>query len=198
MTTTRNLGILIFPDVELLDFCGPYEVFSVANRFITESPFNVFTMAESAGPVASHNGLSVNSHYSLTDCPQPDILLIPGGRGTRALLANSALIYRINQIAAKAELILSVCTGSLLLAKAGLLDALETTTHHSALDLLREIAPTATVHSDRRYLDNGRIICSAGISAGIDMSFHVLARLHGEEVAAKTAHQMEYNWQPEA
>jgi transcriptional regulator GlxA family with amidase domain len=196
MTNTCNLGILIFADIELLDFCGPYEVFSVANRFITETPFNVFTIAQHGGPVLSHNGLSVNSHHGLTDCPKPDVLLIPGGRGTRPLLQDAALIDWIKRTAASAKLVLSVCTGSLLLAKAGLLDGLETTTHHGSLDLLRELVPTATVHSDRRYLDNGRIICSAGISAGIDMSFHVVARLHGEEVTAKTARQMEYNWPP--
>jgi transcriptional regulator GlxA family with amidase domain len=196
MTSTRNLAILVFPDVELLDFCGPYEVFSVANRFIADTPFNVFTIAENAGPVLSHNGLSVNSHHSLSGCPRPDILLVPGGRGTRALLTNSALIDWIKAIATKTELLLSVCTGSLLLAKAGLLDGLATTTHHGSLELLRELAPSAAIHSDRRYLDNGRIICSAGISAGIDMSFHVVAKLHGDDVAAKTARQMEYNWPP--
>src|SRR6185369_2550093 len=109
---------------------------------------------------------------------------------------NSRLIEWIRDAAGNAELVLSVCTGSLLLAKAGLLDGLETTTHHGSLDLLRELAPTASVHSDRRFIDNGRVICSAGISAGIDMSLHVVARLHGQDVAAKTARQMEYNWQP--
>src|SRR5262245_11274843 len=141
MTTDRNLGILIFPDVELLDFCGPYEVVSVANRFITAGAFRVFTIAENAGPVVSHNGLGVHPHHLLSNCPRPDILLVPGGRGTRALLTNSLLIDWINQIAANAELVLSVCTGSLLLAKAGLLNGLETTTHHGSLDLLRELAP---------------------------------------------------------
>ena len=194
MTTSRHLAILIFPDVEVLDFCGPYEVFSVANHFVTTPPFTVFTIAEHAGPVITHNGLSVNPHYQLTDCPKPDILLVPGGRGTRAQLNNSGLIEWIKEIAAKAELVFSVCTGSLLLAKAGLLNGLETTTHHGSLDLLRELAPNATVHSDRRYIDNGRVICSAGISAGIDMSLHVVARLHGADVAAKAAQQMEYNW----
>lgn len=197
MNGSCNLAILIFTDVELLDFCGPYEVFSVANRFVSETPFNVFTIVENAGPVVSHNGLSVNSHYRLADCPKPDILLVPGGRGTRAQLTNSTLVGWIKTVAKNAELVLSVCTGSLLLAKAGLLDGLETTTHHGSLDLLRELAPTASVHSDRRFIDNGRVICSAGISAGIDMSLYIVAKLHGADVAAKTARQMEYNWRPE-
>ena len=102
----------------------------------------------------------------------------------------------IRQASEKAELVLSVCTGALLLAKAGLLDGLEATTHHGAIDLLRETAPKPTVHADRRFVDNGRVVCSAGIAAGIDMSLHVVARLLGREVAEKTAWQMEYPWQP--
>lgn len=195
MATTRNLGILIFPDVEVLDFCGPYEVFSAANRFVSSTQFDVFTIAENAGPLVTHNGLSVNPHHVLSNGPPPNILLVPGGIGTRAEMKNGGLIDWIRATAAKAELVLSVCTGSLLLAQAGLLDGLETTTHHGALDLLRETAPTATVRSDRRFVDNGRVICSAGISAGIDMSLHVVAKLHGDDVAAKTARQMEYNWE---
>lgn len=196
MTSARNLGILLFPDVEVLDFCGPYEVFSIANRFGAATLFYVFTVAENSGLVMTHNGLSVNPHYRLTDCPRPDIILIPGGRGTRTEMNNAPLVQWIRHIATNAELVLSVCTGSLLLAKAGLLDGLETTTHHGALELLRDTAPTATVRSDRRYIDNGRIICSAGISAGIDMSLYVVAKLHGDDVATKTAKQMEYHWHP--
>src|SRR4029077_9296586 len=109
----------------------------------------------------------------------------PGGQGTRKEMHNPAIIDWIRQASEKAELVLSVCTGSLLLAKAGLLDRLESTTHHGAIDLLRQTAPTATIHSDRRFVDNGRIICSAGIAAGIDMSLHVVAKLLGNDVAMK-------------
>ena len=98
----------------------------------------------------------------------------------------------IRQASEKAELVLSVCTGALLLAKAGLLDGLEATTHHGAIDLLREVAPKTNVHADRRFVDNGRVVCSAGIAAGIDMGLHAVARLLGREVAEKTARQMEY------
>jgi len=194
MTSTRNLAILIFPDVEVLDFCGPFEVFSVANRFIDPAAFNVFTVAKTPGAVITHNGLSVQPHFLPTDCPKPDILLVPGGRGTRTEMHDPVVIDWITDAAGGAELVLSVCTGSLLLAKAGLLDGLEATTHHGALDLLKEMAPSTTIHADRRYVDNGRIICSAGIAAGIDMSLHVAARLLGEDVAEKTARQMEYPW----
>ncbi len=190
----RNVAILIFPDVEILDFCGPFEVFSVAGRVAEPSAFNVFTISEQFGPVRTHNGLSVNPHYRLDNAPQPDLLLIPGGLGTRPLLNNGPLLEWIRTKSGVAELTLSVCTGSLLLAKAGLLDGLETTTHSGALDLLRQLAPKANVHADRRYVDNGRIVCSAGIAAGIDMSLHIVERLLGPESAIKTTRYMEYPW----
>jgi putative intracellular protease/amidase/catechol 2,3-dioxygenase-like lactoylglutathione lyase family enzyme len=192
MPTTRNVAILIFEDVEVLDFCGPFEVFSVANRFTDSPAFHVFTVAEKPGPVLTRGGLSVNPLHRLADCPRPDLLLVPGGQGTRREMHNTALIEWIKARSQEAELVLSVCTGALLLAKAGLLDGLEATTHHGAIDLLREVAPKTTVHSDRLFADNGRVICSAGIAAGIDMSLHVVARLLGKEVAEKTARQMEY------
>jgi len=109
---------------------------------------------------------------------------------------NAVLIEWIKARSQEAELVLSVCTGALLLAKAGLLDGLEATTHHGAIDLLRQVATKTTIPADRRFVDNGRVICSAGIAAGIDMSLHVVARLLGREVAEKTARQMEYPWQP--
>jgi transcriptional regulator GlxA family with amidase domain len=192
MKSTRTLAILIFDEVEVLDLCGPFEVFSVANRFIDPFAFNVLTVAEKAGPVVTRGGLSVNPHHRLADCPRPDVLLVPGGQGTRKEMHNPALIDWIRQASEKAELILSVCTGALLLAKAGLLDGLETTTHHEAINLLRQTAPDTIVHSDRRFVDNGRVICSAGIAAGIDMSLHVLGRLLSQEVAVQTAMHMEY------
>jgi transcriptional regulator GlxA family with amidase domain len=109
---------------------------------------------------------------------------------------NPVLIDWIRQAFSEAELVLSVCTGALLLAKAGLLDGLEATTHHGASDLLRQVAPNTTVHADRRFVDNGMVICSAGIAAGIDMSLHVVGRLLGRGVAEKVAGQMEYTWEP--
>jgi transcriptional regulator GlxA family with amidase domain len=190
----RNVAIMIFPEVELLDFCGPFEVFSVASTVVEPGAFNVFTIAEQSGPLRTRNGLSVNPHYRLEDAPQPHVLLIPGGLGTRPLLNNAPLLEWIRAKSTSAELTLSVCTGALLLAKAGLLDGLGTTTHAGAIDLLRQLAPKSTVYADRRYVDNGPIICSAGIAAGIDMSLHVIERLLGPEAAIKTAGYMEYPW----
>jgi transcriptional regulator GlxA family with amidase domain len=196
MPTTRTLALLLFDDVEVLDFGGPFEVFSVANRFTDPPAIHVLTVAEKAGPVLTRGGLSVNPHSRLPDCPRPDLLLVPGGQGTRHEMHNPALIDWIRRVASEAELVLSVCTGALLLAKAGLLDGLEATTHHGAIDLLRQTAPKTTVHADRRFVDNGRVVCSAGIAASIDMSLHVVSRLLGQEVAERTAKQMEYPYQP--
>ena len=194
----KNVAILIFDDVEVLDFCGPFEVFSVAGRQKEQSPFSVYAVAEKPGPILARNQLSVNPRYTIADCPVPDILVVPGGLGTRREMNNAGLIDWIKTAAQKAELVLSVCTGALLLARAGLLDGLKATTHHGALDLLREIAPKTSVLDDQRVIDNGRIIVSAGVSAGIDAAFHVVARLHGLEVALETARYMEYDWRHEA
>lgn len=196
MSTTRNLAILVFADVEVLDFCGPFEVFSVANRFTEPAAFSVFTVAERPGAVLARGGLSVNPQHHFAECPRPDILLVPGGQGTRTEMNSLTVIEWIKTLASDTELLLSVCTGALLLAKAGLLDGLEATTHHGSLDLLQAMASRTIVHTDRRWVDNGRVICSAGIAAGIDMSLHVVARLCGTEVARQSARQMEYPWNP--
>lgn len=191
MSQPRQLAILLFDDAEVLDFCGPFEVFSVANAHGPSPAFKVVTVAEK-GVITARNGLSVNPDHLLGDCREPDILLVPGGIGTRTELNNEALLAWIKHAATGAELVLSVCTGALMLGKAGLLDGLPATTHHVAYDLLRELVPSCTVHEDQRFVDNGKVITSAGISAGIDMSLHVVGRLMGDDVAKATARQMEY------
>jgi transcriptional regulator GlxA family with amidase domain len=193
----RNVAILIFDDVEVLDFSGPFEVFSVTGLRQNEVPFNVYTVAEKAGPVLARNQLSINPHFTILDCPPPDILLVPGGRGTRREMHNAALIDWIKDRAQHAELVLSVCTGALLLARAGLLEGLMATTHHGALDELKAVAPNAIIRPDRRFVDNGQVILSGGISAGIDMAFHVASRLLGRDAALETATYMEYDWRYE-
>lgn len=190
----RNVAILIFNDVEVLDFCGPFEVFSVAGGHGEDNTFRVFTVAEDRRPVWTRGGMSINPAFSLEECPTPHIMLVPGGRGTRREKDNPLLLKWIRQRSESAELILSVCTGSLILANAGLLEGLAATTHHSTLDLLRDLAPHSRIYADRRFVDNGRIITSAGISAGIDMSLHVVARLLGQAKAEETARDMEYEW----
>jgi transcriptional regulator GlxA family with amidase domain len=194
----RTLGILIFDDVEVLDFCGPFEVFSVTGREIVPGTFDVYTVARSLAPVTARNGLSVNARTTLADAPKFDLLLIPGGQGTRPLLRDTELLDWITRRAAEAELLLSVCTGALLLGRAGLLDGLSSTTHHGALDLLEQVAPGTKVCRDVRLVDNGRVITSAGVAAGIDMSFHVVAKLLGNDVAQAAAKHIEYPWRPNA
>jgi transcriptional regulator GlxA family with amidase domain len=197
MAVSRDVAILIFDDVEVLDFCGPFEVFSVTGRHNRPVPFNVFTVAEKPGPVTARNGLSVNPKFTIADSPPPDILLVPGGRGTLREMDNPVVIDWIKNSAPKVELLLSVCTGALLLAKAGLLEGLAATTHHGSLNLLRETAPNTTIQPDQRFVDNGKIVVSAGISAGIDMSLHVVSRLLGKDAAIETANHMEYDWRLE-
>jgi transcriptional regulator GlxA family with amidase domain len=192
MPQTRTVAILVFDDVEVLDFCGPFEVFSVAARFVDPPAFRVILVSENDGPVTAKGGLRVIPHHFFPNCPHVDLVLVPGGRGTRKEMNNPAVIDWVARMALHAELVLSVCTGSLILAKANQLDGLEATTHHSALDELRLAAPTAIIGAGRRYVDNGRVVCSAGIAAGIDMSLHVVGRLLGHDVAAQTAHYIEY------
>jgi transcriptional regulator GlxA family with amidase domain len=197
MATSRNVAILLFNDVELLDFCGPYEVFSIAGRRDGSNPFNVYSVAEYPGPVTASNHVSINPHYDFSCCPASDIIIIPGGMGSRREMNNPVVLDWVKARAKKAQLVLSVCTGALILARAGLLEGLAATTHHNAIKLLREIAPNTIVYEDRRVVDNGKIILSAGISAGIDMSFHVVSKLLGEKYAIEAAYHMEYDWKPE-
>ncbi len=190
----RNLAIMIFDDVEVLDFCGPFEVFSVSNYF-SSGAFNVYLIAPEERTIVARNGLKVIPDHDLEGAPEPDVLLIPGGWGTRSLIHNADVVAYIRRQAGRVERLLSVCTGAYLLAKADLLDGLEATTHHGSFEMLAELAPTATLVRDVKYVDNGQIILSGGISAGINMSLYVVSRLLGEEVARKTAAYMEYDWE---
>ena len=193
MQQPRKVAILIFDEVEVLDFCGPFEVFSVAGQQESLDLFNVYTIAATSGPILARNKLSINPSFSLDNCPKPDILVVPGGYGTRKEMHNTELVNWIGECSKNAELVLSVCTGALFLAKAGLLEGLQATTHHSALEILKKAAPNTKV-VEERFVDNGKIILSAGISAGIDMSFYVVQKLFGRARAVETAKYMEYDW----
>jgi len=193
-----NIGILIFDDVEVLDFCGPFEVFSVAAKVAQEAgsepAFTVFTLAERADgqPIRCVGGLRVQPEYSLDNHPPIDLLVVPGGWGTRREVDNARLIDWIRAQAASAQLTTSVCTGAFLLGRAGLLEGRKVTTHWASIERLRASLPSATVLENIRYVDEGVIVTSAGISAGIDMALHLVARLQGDEVARQTARRMEY------
>ncbi|MET1028787.1 MAG: DJ-1/PfpI family protein [Dongiaceae bacterium] len=193
----KTVALLLFPDVEVLDFAGPFEVFSLASALIEPSPWRVVTVADrraEAGPVSTIGGLQVTPDHDLASCPAADILLVPGGMGSRVAMTDEHVLAWIGRQAKQAEIVASICTGALLLGRLGLLDGLRATTHWSAIDLLRKTAPKAEVVTETRYVDNGRIVTSAGISAGIDMSLYLVGRLCGTEAAAKVAHQMEYDW----
>ncbi|UFS70135.1 DJ-1/PfpI family protein [Geomonas sp. RF6] len=192
MVEKKRVAILIIDDVEVLDFAGPFEVFSVTNEVNGYGLMEIFTVSGEKREVRARNGLSVIPHYALGEAPVPDILIIPGGSGTRPLLHDNEVLSWIVTSAQGAERVLSVCTGALLLGKAGLLNGLRCTTHHSAFGLLAEIAPESEVLRDARFVDEGKVVTSAGISAGIDMSLHVVASLFGKEVAQGTAAYMEY------
>lgn len=202
---TRNVAIFLFDEVEVLDFAGPYEVFSVTGlRTFTEKPFHVYTVAEKS-PVVARNGLTVVPDYLLGNCPKSEILLIPGGGGyspegipfgSRREMDNPVVLDWVKKHASNVELLLSVCTGALILGNAGLLEGLKATTHFKALDALRSISPTIEVVEGVRYVDNGNIILSAGVSAGIDMSYYVISKLLGKEVADEAARYAQYDyWQ---
>jgi len=193
----RNIAILIFDEVEVLDFAGPFEVFGVTGE-LNVGACNVFTVAESPGTIRARHGLKLAATHTLESCPAPHVLVIPGGFGTRALLQRPGLLEWVQVKARSAEVVMSVCTGALVLARCGLLDGLRVTTHHECLDLLRELAPAATVDSSARFHDNGKILTAAGISAGLDCSLHVVRRLLGADVAAATARYMEYRENPAA
>jgi transcriptional regulator GlxA family with amidase domain len=204
-TEKLNVGILIFEDVEVLDFAGPFEVFSRtrlepgdnARRSEDSAPFRVFTVAKAKAPVRATGVLIVTPHYDFTDAPAIDVLVVPGGFGTRPLLNDNETLGWIKQVAGKARQVTSVCTGSLLLAKVGLLEGKRATTHWGALDLLDSLDAGLTVERDLRVVDDG-IITSAGVASGIDMAFYVVERLCGKEVADETARYIEYRRNPAA
>lgn len=189
---TRHAAILLFDEVEVLDFAGPFEVFSVCGRRSQLEPFLVTTVSERGQSIRARNGLTVTPTHSFASCPPIDILLVPGGFGTRREMRNPVVLEWVAKHGRSCELLLSVCTGALVLGSAGLLDGLAATTHHMAFPELRAAAPHTAILEEARIVDNGRVILSSGVSAGIDMALHVVARLHGDDLARETARYMEY------
>jgi len=197
--TRKRVGIVVFPDVEVLDFCGPFEVFSVtrldeARRREEPSPFEVWLVAERPGPLVTTGGMKVIPDHTLDTCPPLEVLVVPGGWGTRAEIKNARLLAWIAERARQVETLTSVCTGSMLLGQAGLLDGRRATTHWRSLPWMRESFPAVTVEEKLHVVEDGHVLTSAGISAGIDMALRVVARYHGEDVARTTARTMEYRY----
>jgi transcriptional regulator GlxA family with amidase domain len=194
VSTPRTVGILIFPEVEILDFCGPFEVFSSAVNESGEKLFNALTVAETDELVTCRGGLLVQPNVTFTTAPKFDIILAPGGYGTDQQQENPVVLDWLRRQRSAVELTTSVCTGAFLLGAAGILDGLRATSHWTTIERLRDFVPAATVLDDERVVDEGEVITSAGVSAGIDMALHVVRRLHGDAVAVSTARDMEYDW----
>jgi putative intracellular protease/amidase len=197
---TRNVAIVVYEGVELLDFAGPGEVFAAAaNEGVDrgQPAFKVYTVAPQKQPLRSQGFVTIHPDYSVDDAPPPDILVIPGGSSGN-LLHHDGFMAWARTVMKNAKLTLTVCTGAFVPATAGLLDGHGATTHHSAFDRLRAAAPAATVIEGKRFVDNGSIITTAGVSAGIDGALHAIARILGRNVADNTARYMEYHWTPEA
>lgn len=196
---TISIGIFMFDKVEVLDFAGPFEVFTTATRMAKASQgentrvFEVFTISRDGKPVKARGGLVVQPAYSFADQPLVDVLLIPGGV-VSAELARPEVIKWIRETHAGTQITASVCTGSMLLGKAGLLERMSATTHWEDTAELQSLFTNVKVISGVRWVDQDTIVTSAGISAGIDMSLHLVERLASRELAELTARQMEFDW----
>lgn len=192
----RTVAILAFDDMEVLDFAGPYEVFNVAGELGDGHPFSVFSVGLTREPAVGRGGFTVLPTYSIQDAPPPDLLLVPGGAGTRALMKDDALLAWVKERAAEVELLLSVCTGALVLGAAGLLERRPATTHHDAYDELAAISPTIEVVRGQRFVrSSDTVLTSAGVSAGVDLALHVVQLLAGQETRDRTVTEMEWMWQ---
>jgi transcriptional regulator GlxA family with amidase domain len=186
---TRTLGILLYPQFELLDVYGPVEMFGGVGKRM-----KLIMVAQTAGPVQSAQGPKVIADYGFDDCPALDLILVPGGRGTIAQLTNTKIKEWLRQRAENAEITMSVCSGSALLAKAGLLDGRRATSNKQYFKFAVENGPKVNWVKEARWVDDGNRVTSSGVSAGMDMALHVIARLYGEELAERLAQGTEYQW----
>jgi transcriptional regulator GlxA family with amidase domain len=195
MNRPISVGILLFNEIEVLDFAGPFEVFSLATLPGTEErAFHVSTVSQHGNLIKAYNDLQVQPEYSFETAPPFDILVVPGGYGARVLeLHNQELLCWIKSCYETVELLASVCTGAFLLAEAGLLEGRAATTHWGSADQFEKDYPQVEVRHDVKFVDQGKVITSGGISAGINMSFYIVRKLIGRESAIATAKRMEYD-----
>ncbi|MGD9211533.1 MAG: DJ-1/PfpI family protein [Desulfobacteraceae bacterium] len=189
-----KIGIYIYDQAEVLDFSGPFEVFSTALRVCSnEAPFEVFLIGETGEVVTARAGFKVIPNYGFHNHPQIDVLIVVGGFHYEELKKVNVLEWLAKQ-AKTVQHIASVCSGTWLLAEAGVLTNQNVTTHWEDISLLQKSYPNLKVHENARWIDEGRIVTSASISAGIDMSLYLVSKLHSLTLAQKTARQMEYEW----
>jgi transcriptional regulator GlxA family with amidase domain len=187
-----NIGLYIYDNAEVLDFSGPFEVFSTAKR-IAQNNWNIFLVAETDGLVKARGNFSVSPHYTIENHPVIDVLVVVGGIHTQEV-KKSHVIAWISKVAPSARKVVSVCTGAFLLAEAGLLNGLSVTTHWEDIPDLKSDYPELRVLENQRWVSEGKFVTSGGISAGIDMSLFLVAELSSDALAQKTARQMEYDW----
>jgi putative intracellular protease/amidase len=192
----RNVAVLIFPGVQIIDYTGPWEVLGHAT-VDGQRAFHIYSVAAKAGPITTSMGMSVNPTYTFADAPKPDVLVLPGG-GVDPQLENAPLIEWIRASAKNAEVVLSVCNGAFFLARAGLLDGLEATTFAGMIEDLQAAAPKAKIVRDKRFVDNGKIVTAAGLSSGVDGALHVIEKLYGKGAAQVAAVSLEYDWRPDS
>ncbi|MFS4445433.1 DJ-1/PfpI family protein [Maribacter sp. 2307UL18-2] len=190
----RTVGILIFDDAEVLDFAGPFEVFSVTSELNNFELFDVFTVAKTIEPITAVNGLSVNPKYDFANAPDIDILIITGGAGTRNQMEDRETLNWIKKVHRGSLITASICSGSRLLGVLGLLDSKPYCTHHGVYDHMSKIVPSGIPQKSKRFVGFDKLFTSGGISAGIDLSFHIVENLHGKAIASVTAEYMEYDW----
>jgi Transcriptional regulator containing an amidase domain and an AraC-type DNA-binding HTH domain len=187
-THKTSVAVLLFDGAEVIDYSGPWEAFG-------EAGFKIFTVADKTRVVNATFGQKITADYTFANSPRPDILLVPGG-GIHAALDNPDLIKWVRNTADAAQHVMSVCNGAFILARAGLLDGLSATTVNHEIEHLAQVAPKTKVVHDKRYVDNGKVITSAGLSSGIDGAFHLISKIKGKGVAQATALGMEYRWDP--
>ena len=192
----RQIGIFVFDEVEELDAIGPWEVLSCWTTQFPQDGWQAFVFAAEAKPVTCAKGLVITPHHSMSAMPALDVLVHPGGHGTRPLLANEEYLTWIRGQREIVPLLTSVCTGSLVYAGAGLLAGRPATTHWGAFELLKELDPTIDVQPDARFVDDGDIITAAGVSAGIDMALHLVSRLASVERAREVRRSIQYDPEP--
>ena len=194
MAPTR-FGIFLFDEAEELDWAGPWEVLASWAKFHPDEA-EVFTFARAEGPITCAKGLRVLPHYTWDDAPAIDVLVYPGGQGTRQHLGDEEIYSWLRRLSDHDALITSVCTGSLVLADAGLLDGRSATTHWASIDFLGTLGHNLTVKPDDRFVDSGEVITASGVSAGIDMALHLIARLHSKERAVEVRRYIQYDPEP--
>ena len=189
----KQLGILIFDDVEVLDFAGPFEVFSVANQLSGYTLLEVHTFSQTTLPIRARNGLQVVPDHTISSLPTLDYVVLPGGDGTKKVVQNTSIIEEIKQRVLSSEWTMTVCSGSRILGKAGFLEQKPYCTHHEVYESIQELVPSALPQPDLRFIQtNDRIWTAAGISAGIDLALHLTEVTFGKELALATAKYIEY------